>query len=410
MNRALSEMHSFAKRFIMNKLLALLLAVAAFGFLPSACALTIVPTFDSSITGDPNAAVMEGAINSAIQVFEADLADNATVYIQFINDPNVGLGESVTWINNYSYSSYLSALRSRASDVHDTNALSNLPNSATDPVLGRTTLTMTLALAVMMGLDSGTGNDGFDSTIHLNMSLMNLSRPPADPNKYDLAQVAEHEMDEVLGTASNVGHSRISPIDLFRYTTNLARTFTTGGDDAYFSVDGTNLLARYNMQAGADYGDWWSASGYWAPPGTPPHPQVQDAYSTPDVALDLGSNELAMLDVIGWTLAPPGTAAPGSPRLSIANDEAGQVTLSWSNNVTGFVLQETTNLAAGEWAASASGSTNPAVVAIVGAQKFYRLYYNPAAPASALALASRVRPASAPALQRDTRIYLPRKF
>jgi hypothetical protein len=54
--------------------------------------------------------------------------------------------------------------------------------------------------------------------------------------------------------------NEINPADLFRYTTNLVRTFTTTGDNAYFSPDGTNLLARYNMDPGGDYGDWWSVN------------------------------------------------------------------------------------------------------------------------------------------------------
>src|SRR6202034_3292031 len=114
-----------------------------------------------------------------------------------------------------------------------------------------------------LGLDSGEGPDGFDSTIHLNMPLMNFTRPPTNSNNRDLQSVVEHEMDEVLGTPSGLAEGGpIWAMDLFRYTLTLDRTYTTNGDDAYFSVDGTNLWARFNQEYFGDYGDWWSYTGY----------------------------------------------------------------------------------------------------------------------------------------------------
>jgi hypothetical protein len=362
-----------------SQLAKLLSGIAAIGIATSACGLTIVPTFDGSITNDPNGSAMTNAIYAAIHVFQTKITDSGTVKIHFTNDPTVGLGQSLTWGNNYSYSAYLSALRSRATSINDTNGLSKIPNTSTDPLTHSNQIYMNLALAVHMGLDSGYGPDGLDSTISLNMSEMNFSRPPLDSSKYDIAQVAEHEMDEVLGTSSDLYYgSPISPIDLFRYATNLARTYTTSDDNAYFSVDGTNLLARFNMDSGGDYSDWWSINNLWAPPGQTPVSQVQDAFSLPGNALDLGTNELAMLDVIGWTLAV--TAQSTTPTLSIVRSGANQFTLSWPNTYSGFVLEERTNLTAGSWAFSTSGSTNPAVIVSATALKFYRLY-KPATPA-----------------------------
>jgi hypothetical protein len=350
----------------------LLACLAAFGIVTSAYSLTIVPTFDASITSDPHGSAMTNAIYAAIQVFQTKLTDSGTVKIHFTNDPNVGLGASLTWGNNYTYSAYLSALRSRATSLNDTNGLSKIPNSSTDPLIGGSQIYMTLALARRMGLDSQYGPDGLDSTISLNMTLMNFSRPPIDPNKYDIAQVSEHEIDEVLGTSSDLSSgSPISPIDLFRYTTNLARTYTTSGDNAYFSVDGTNLLARFNMDPDGDYADWWSINDLWAPPGQTPVSQVQDAFSLPGNALDLGPNELAMLDVIGWTLA---TTTASVPKLTIVHSGANQFTFSWTNTATGYVLEENTNLVTGSWTYSTTGSTNPAVIVSTTGQKFYRLY------------------------------------
>jgi hypothetical protein len=72
----------------------------------------------------------------------------------------------------------------------------------------------------------------------------------------------EHEIDEVLGLGSGLdGFAHPLPEDFFRYTSDMVRTYATTGDDAYFSIDGVNALAQFNMAAGADKGDWWSDNG-----------------------------------------------------------------------------------------------------------------------------------------------------
>jgi hypothetical protein len=357
----------------MKKTLVKLLSVLAVCVLAtSASCLTIVPTFDASITNDPNGPAMKAAINAAIRVLQTNIADNFTVYIHFTNDPSVSLGQSSTWGGDYLYSDYLAALKSSAADANDTNAISQLPNTPTDPLIGGTNLHLTMALARHLGLDTGEGPDGFDSTIQLNTTLMNFSRPPAISTNYDMQGTVAHEMDEVLGTSSGLpATNEIWAMDLFRYTTNLVRTFTTNGDNAYFSVDGTNLWARFNTDPGGDYGDWWSVDTFWAPPGLTPHPQVQDAFGNPGTIEDLGPNELAMLDAVGWTLASPLPIA--APPLWIVTSGAGQVTILWPDSFSGYVLQERTNLASGSWVASATGPTNPAAITTTS-QKFYRLY------------------------------------
>jgi hypothetical protein len=355
---------------------ACLASVAALGFAASTFGLTVVPTYDSSITDDPNGPAMIAAIHAAIDALQSSIADSFVVYMDFLNDPSVDLGENSTWIDSYSYQQYRAALRSSATDANDTNALSKLPNSPVDPVVGGADVILTLPLARHLGLDSGVGPDGFDSTIHLNMSLVNFSRPPTNSNDYDLQAVVAHEMDEVLGTSSGLPDSAtISAMDLFRYTTNLERSYTTNGDNAYFSVDGTNLWARFNQASDGDYGDYWSATAYWAPPGMTPVPQVQDAFGDPGVVVNLGANELTMLDVVGWRLATG--APPKAPALSIAYGDAGQITLYWPANFGGFVLQESTNLETGAWVDSAAGAANPAPITIEGVQKFYRLNKQP---------------------------------
>jgi len=359
-------------------LIKLVSGLVLWGIATSAYSLTIIPTFDGSITNDPNGVAMTNAINYAISVLQSNFTDNVTVKIHFTNDVNVSLGQSSTVGNDYAYPTFLAALKNSATSRNDTNGYSQIPNTATDPVVGGSSIYLNKAPARLLGLTTTTGRDGFDSTINLNMPLMNFTRPPGDPDKYDLAQVTEHEVDEVLGISSDLPDmTEISPIDLFRYTTNRIRTYITNSDDAYFSADGTNLLARYNMDPGGDYGDWWSVNypTNWSPVtgNTVNYPQVQDAYSGPGNALDLGSAELAALDVVGWT--PAFATANTAPSLKIVRTAANQFTLSWTNTATGYVLQENTNLlTSATWIASATGTTNPAVIVSSTARKFYRLY------------------------------------
>lgn len=263
-------------------------------------ALVIVPTWDGSITNDPNATVIENTINTAIQFYEARFADPITVTIKFQEITTAGLeGHSNWWYYNINYQAFLNALQAHATTANDTTALANLPSSAYNPVTGTSYIrvkTANLRALGFSGYSSGISG-GFDGIVGLHTSQLNLSRDSTDPSKYDLLTVTEHEIDEVLGLASSLDSTAGDPLpeDLFRYTSSGSRTFTTSGDDAYFSLDGVNFLARFNQNSGGDFGDWWTAG---------PHiPQVQDAFltvgTTPNPKI-----ELIALDAIGYHLLP----------------------------------------------------------------------------------------------------------
>ncbi len=277
-----------------------------------ASALIITPIWDSSITNDPDAAIIENTINTAIQFYQARFSDPITVTIEFKGKTN-GLGSETHWYWDISYSNFITALRNDATTTNDFIALESL-SSDINPVSGAGIRVETANLRAIGITNKNSGlAGGVDGIIRLNTSAMNLSRSSINPKKYDLMVVAEHEIDEVLGlgaAALNSGDDIATPEDLFRYDTNGNRSFTTNGDDAYFSIDGTNLLARFNQTAGLDYGDWWVAG---------PHPaQVQDAEIRAGATPDLGV-ELTALDVIGYNLLPlpqPGITGIG---LSEAN-------------------------------------------------------------------------------------------
>lgn len=301
----------------------------------SAQALVIVPTFDSSITSDPNAATIESTINTAIQFYEARFSDPITVTIEFQEITTSGLfGHSSWWYYNISYSRYRTALQQDSTTTNDTVALANLPTGTSNPTTGTGTVrvkTANLRAIGITGMNSGIAG-GYDGIIGLHTSELNLSRASINPNKGDLLATAEHEMDEVLGLASALDSNASDPLpeDLFRYTSSGSRTYTTNGDNAYFSIDGTSLLARFNQNASEDHGDWWVAGTHT--------PQVQDASAT-DGATPNPKTELVALDVIGYNLLP--MPQPGITKISISGT---QLVLDGTNGLasgTYYVLTST---------------------------------------------------------------------
>lgn len=73
-----------------------------------------------------------------------------------------------------------------------------------------------------------------------------------------------------------------------------------------------------------------------------------------------------------WTIRVIQT--PGAPLLSLASEPPGSVTLSWTPDTPGFVLQETSSLTNTNWVNSPSGNANPTVVPLGEARRFYRLF------------------------------------
>ena len=295
-------------------------------------ALTIIPVWDSTITSDPNAAIIESTINMAIQFYEARFADPITVTIQF-QEMSEGLGESGWEYYNIPYSQFLSALQSDATTTNDDIALANLSLGPNNPVTGDANINVHSANLRALGLTQYSAPPSPEGTVSLNTSIMNLSRTNISPSKYDLVAVVEHEMDEVLGFSSDLPNNDDPfPQDLFRYSSLGGLTFTTSGDDAYFSIDGTNLLVRFNQDSSGDYGDWWSSGTHT--------PRVQDAFATAG-ATPNPSVELIGLDVQGFDLVPP-----PQPRIVSTHLSGNNLVLNGTNGLaTGvYHLLSSTNL------------------------------------------------------------------
>jgi len=279
----------------------LCLAFAAMSLTAAAPAwanLIITPTFAANINSDPNAATIKATINAAIAIYQTSFTDPITVNITF--QEGGGLGSSSSFFSTVTYASYLAALTTDHKTADDTTALAHLPTAAQYlSFFGTANINVKTADLRAVGIIVAPPSDG---TITLNTSVMNLDRTgPQNPAKYDLMAVAMHEIDEVLG----LGSALPTPIpsspfpfaeDLFRYSAG-GRSYTaTSGALAFFSIDGTNLLAQFhNTNDGADYGDWETGAG---------PVRVQDAFGTPGSQPNLGV-ELRALDVIGFDSAVP---------------------------------------------------------------------------------------------------------
>jgi hypothetical protein len=262
--------------------------------------LVIIPTFDASIQNDPQAATIEATIDTAIRQYEATYSTPIKVKIYFEEGP--GLGSSETPDVYVSYYDYREAFAAHATMPDQLSALASLPTGTRNPLTGGKDIDLTQANARALGFRTHTGSDGI---VTLTISDMNLTRTKIDPNKYDLQDVGEHEIDEVLGIGSdldglNNGDSvpRDAPVsaeDLYRFAKHGGRSYTTASNaDSYFSDNGGKTdLARFNQDAEGDFGDWFSVSGDQTP-------EVQDAFGTPGVYENLGV-ELTVLDVLGYT-------------------------------------------------------------------------------------------------------------
>jgi hypothetical protein len=260
--------------------------------------ITINAIFDSSITSDPNAAAIEGTINQAINVYQTTLTNPITVTINFA-EMSSGLGQSSTSFATGPYSLYFNALVATQTSANDATAilsLGPLPPSGNNPVTGTTLINVTTANLRAVGINVNPPPGQPDGFIGLNTHLTTPGSPGSSL-QFSLLAVTEHEIDEVLGLGSAINRFNDPfPEDLWRYNKDGTRNFSNSSSSvAFFSIDGTTDLARFNNgNNGGDWGDWNTGS---APP------QVQDAFATPGSHPTLGVNELTALDVIGYNLA-----------------------------------------------------------------------------------------------------------
>ena len=256
----------------MRHVLALLLLAAP------AHAMTIVPTWDASVTGNPNATAIETAVATAMTAYTSVFTNPVTVNI------NVGWGEvgGVTMPGNYAGQSEesVAGLWTYA-QIRALPTFSGLPAKPVGPSF----FEVTRAEGKALGLVGTSSNQ--DGSIGLNTSLSGAS----------LIGVAEHEIAEVLGRDSTVttGYEALQfPADLFRFSAPGVHSYGYS-TPSYFSLTNgyTNLGWFDNSTDGGDRGDW--LTGYGPVPG-----DLQNAVLSGST---LSAVDLAYLEAIGWTSA-----------------------------------------------------------------------------------------------------------
>jgi hypothetical protein len=296
---------------------------------------------DIVYTCDPSlAAGVCAALNSTISgIYSSYFSDvNAKIYIQMGSLGSNTLGSNGSVINTVSYADYLNALILDSTSANDATAVANLPSDPLPSPLpnGGVTLTNPLLRALtgvgspVNGYTPSFGSCAIgDAGCYDGVIIMSDSRSwwyrngPEASNAFDFYAVAEHETDEVLGIggwgscvnfSSDCG-TAIGPLDLFRFTSNHNRTFTTGTNDpctspsdtnACFSIDGgKTLLLSYNNTTSGDTGDYSTSCT-----------QVQ-GYGCANVgALNVSPTaELLEMDVVGYTRTAAATPEPATVSL-----------------------------------------------------------------------------------------------
>jgi hypothetical protein len=305
--------------------------------------LSINPTFDSSITTNPNAAAIEATINRAISIYESLFSDPITIEILFRyattapDDtplPAGFLSGSIYVVYPVPWNVYTHALSVDAKTGNDVLAIASLPVTA---------LSANVKLSSAGGRAVGLNTPPipypvlggpYDGIVTLNSAApFQLTRPTSASN-FDAQRVTEHEIDEVMGLGSYLGQgaSDLRPQDLFGWSSPAIRNLTLSGP-RYFSVDGgVTDIANFNQGPAGDFGDWSSE----ACPQL--HPYVQDAFGCTGQSSDVTatSPEGIALDVIGYDLVGAPPAGAGAlvtvPEASVGAGSANDPTINYAQS------------------------------------------------------------------------------
>jgi hypothetical protein len=285
--------------------------------------LNINPTFDSSITGNPNAAAIEAMINRAISFHESLFSDPITIQIRFRYSttgpdgtplPAGAIAQSVFVIYQVPWSTYIGALRTDARTSNDNLANASLPGTALSPNIkprsagGRA---VGLDTPPLMFANGNVGQGGpYDGIVTLNSSVSYQFNRPTSAGHLDAQRSTEHEVDEVIGLGSRLGHNgnNLHPQDLFSWSSPGVRNLASSGT-RYFSINrGSTNIVNFNQNPNGDFGDWLSTACPQA------HPYVQNAFVCTGQSSDIAatSAEGINLDVVGYDLrnAPTPTPTP----------------------------------------------------------------------------------------------------
>jgi hypothetical protein len=273
--------------------------------------LTIHATFDSSITGNPNAAAIEGMINRAISFYESLFSDPITIPIRFrfattapdgtpLSAQTISQSDFVVY--EMPWGDFINALRADAKTSNDNIANGTLPATALSAHIkpasanGRAVM---LNTPPAMFANGNVGNGGpYDGIVTLNSAVPYQFSRPVNPGSFDAQRSTEHEMDEVIGFGSHASLSNLRPQDLFSWSSANHRNVSSNGA-RYFSINGGSAnIVNFSQVTNGDLGDWAST------PCPQIHPYVQNAFACQGQSSDIGASspEGINLDVIGYDL------------------------------------------------------------------------------------------------------------
>lgn len=365
-----------------------------------AVGLNIVPTFDSSITTNPNAAAIEGCINRAIGILENLFRDPLTVPILFrystTDADGAPLGGAIArsrygiWLKPWT--TYLNALRADHKSANDTVANTYLPAA---PPPGFNSIVVSSANGRALGFTDTPSNqcsDGsnatgcpYDGIVTVSSSTAFKFTRPASASFYDAQMALQHEINEILGMGTFhdcqycQNNGALRPADLFSWSSAGNRSNQTTGL-RYFSINnGATRVVDFNQQSNGDRGDW---------AGTCPHPvpRPNDAFLCPGQTADDAATgaEGIHLDVIGYD--PGGGTVVAKDRYDFNGDGKPDYVIFAAGPRTTAIwyLNNYVRLS------SAFGPTLPAGWKIVDVADFNRdgkadfLLYNPTSHASAI--------------------------
>jgi hypothetical protein len=311
--------------------------------------LNVNPTFDASITGNPNAAAIEAMINRAISFHESLFNDPVTIQIRFRYStsgpdgtplPAGAAAQSVYVIYQVPWSLYIDALRADAKTGNDNVANASLPGAALSPNIKPRS-----AGGRAVGLDTppamcanGSICQGgpYDGIVTLNSGVAYQFTRPTSAGHFDAQRSTEHEVDEVIALGSRLGHTGndLNPQDLFSWSSPGVRNLTSNGT-RYFSINGgvTNIVS-FNQNPAGDFGDWLSTACPQA------HPYVQNAFVCTGQYSDIAatSPEGLNLDVVGYDLVAAVRAAvadfnnDGHPDYVLRNASTRQTAIWYLND------------------------------------------------------------------------------
>jgi hypothetical protein len=295
--------------------------------------LTIVPTFDSSVTSSADAKGYEAAVNTAISFFEQHFTNVNNVVVDltfsFNSSSSLGgaVGENYSSYLQYTYGQVYNAIQTvdgaPSATATQQQAAATLASQLgpADPT-GNGNFWLTTADARALGLAPASSAPPSDATVTLNSGYSYTWSQSGGiaANTFDAVGTLEHEISEALGRTAFLGQNIFRDgadyniLDLYHYGAagQLAEPFAAGysayvnGGSAYFSLDGgvtkgLTFSSYSEVRAGNDVADWGSTvSG------------DSFGYATPGMVDAVSPTDMQVLNVLGYAETSPACYGAGT--------------------------------------------------------------------------------------------------